>query len=497
MCAISAKYSNDFSNFAEKCAMANNNIKYQFALDEDGNLISINDITQENRKQHTYKCIACGNELLPRAIGSKARRPHFYHKELVTCSGETYLHKLTKLSIMEKFFFSDKFEIAYPIETSCNNSNCQLRNRHCKEYNNSYTIDLKKYYDTCQEEVAIKGFVADLLLTSSQHPELEPILIEVCVSHSCEPEKRDSGLKIIEMKIKNEEDIRKLYLANCIQEYPSYSMDKAMDVEFIGFKRSFQKPMTTGISRYVFDPQIHVNGYLCPINCSQANIKINSHSLIELNMVSPYQWLRIDIPLKWLAIYNNVRRCDLCKFYYKTDYEFSPICRLSKKYGKPAHPEKNEAERCHSYFANINFFKEELQEYKIEVVKGEVYQSDKEEYKVIIAGSNTFQNYDLLKEKCSSYLSNKLQSHKVIILSGTSYFTKQMINTLAAELNIVVEMNLADWDRYGEAAPDMSNKSMVERADALIAFWDGKSYKTKLLIEIARAKGIPVKVVKF
>ena len=80
MCAISAKYSNDFSNFAEKCAMANNNIKYQFALDEDGNLISINDITQENRKQHTHKCIACGNELLPRAIGSQAMSPHFYHK---------------------------------------------------------------------------------------------------------------------------------------------------------------------------------------------------------------------------------------------------------------------------------------------------------------------------------------------------------------------------------------------------------------------------------
>ena len=131
------------------------------------------------------------------------------------------------------------------------------------------------------------------------------------------------------------------------------------------------------------------------------------------------------------------------------------------------------------------------------MVKGEVYQSDKEEYKVIIAGSNTFQDYDLLKEKCSHFLTNKLKTHKVIILSGTSYFTKQMINTLVAELNIVVEMNPADWDRYGEAAPDMSNKAMVERADALIAFWDGKSYKTKQLIEIARAKGIPVKVVRF
>lgn len=76
-------------------------IKYQYAYDESKNLVSIKDITKENRNQNQYICIGCGNPLLPRAIGSKYRRPHFYHKELVDCSGETYLHKLAKKLIKE------------------------------------------------------------------------------------------------------------------------------------------------------------------------------------------------------------------------------------------------------------------------------------------------------------------------------------------------------------------------------------------------------------
>ena len=56
-------------------------IKYQYAYDENGKLVSIDDYTKETSKLHTYCCVGCGNPLLPRAIGSKFRRPHFYHKE--------------------------------------------------------------------------------------------------------------------------------------------------------------------------------------------------------------------------------------------------------------------------------------------------------------------------------------------------------------------------------------------------------------------------------
>ena len=78
-------------------------IKYKHAYDENGKLVCIDNISKEDRKSHKYTCVGCGNPLLPRAIGSKYRRAHFYHKEEVVCSGETYLHKLTKQVIKHKF----------------------------------------------------------------------------------------------------------------------------------------------------------------------------------------------------------------------------------------------------------------------------------------------------------------------------------------------------------------------------------------------------------
>ena len=45
-------------------------IKYQYAYDEDGKLVSIDDYTKETSKFHVFRCVGCGKELLPRAIGS-------------------------------------------------------------------------------------------------------------------------------------------------------------------------------------------------------------------------------------------------------------------------------------------------------------------------------------------------------------------------------------------------------------------------------------------
>lgn len=48
-------------------------IKFQYALDENGELVNINSLTSESRRLHTYRCIGCGNILLPRAISSLKR----------------------------------------------------------------------------------------------------------------------------------------------------------------------------------------------------------------------------------------------------------------------------------------------------------------------------------------------------------------------------------------------------------------------------------------
>lgn len=41
------------------------------------------------------------------------------------------------------------------------------------------------------------------------------------------------------------------------------------------------------------------------------------------------------------------------------------------------------------------------------------------------------------------------------------------------------EVFKADWDRYGSAAGPLRNEEMVEQADVVVAFWDGKSRGTR------------------
>ena len=52
----------------------------------------------------------------------------------------------------------------------------------------------------------------------------------------------------------------------------------------------------------------------------------------------------------------------------------------------------------------------------------------------------------------------------------------------------------AGWDQFKKAAGYIRNKEMAEYADALIAFWDGKSKGTKHMIDLARKNNLKVKI---
>lgn len=474
-------------------------IKYKYAYDESGELVSINDYTKEESKQHTFRCVGCGNLLLPRAIGNNSRRAHFYHKELVECSGETYVHKLAKKLLKQKFDNSEKFLVAYPVTISCNNKDCRLRNYHCHRAYESKTIDLKKYYDTCTEEAGINRFVADLLLTNSKNTEIAPVLLEVCVSHACGEDKLASGLKIIELKVKKEKDVIDMVGLDALEEL-TYPLKKEKDVKFISFKRELEEPLVSEVTRYIFNPSVCENGYITMTDCRKADRKLLNDSFCELNMVNtknnmePSEWNALE----WMSKNKNLRRCTLCKFYYATMYEQSAICRLSNKYGKPKYPKMTDAETCRSYNPHRdglvigmdtgNFFIEEVTSSPV---------SDKEIYRVIIAGSSSFNNKELFWEKCDYYLGSKFGTHNVVILSGTATQTSHLIDKYASQKSLIVEPHEADWDRYGQKAGQQSGIEMLDKADALIAFWDEKGRTTGALIEAARSKGLKVAVVKY
>lgn len=118
------------------------------------------------------------------------------------------------------------------------------------------------------------------------------------------------------------------------------------------------------------------------------------------------------------------------------------------------------------------------------------------EFRVIIAGCRDFTDYDLLSQKCDSILSEKTNTHKVIIVSGHATGADALGERYAKEKGFLLEIYPADWSR-GRLAGPIRNEQMAKVSDALIAFWDGLSRGTKNMIEIANLKGIPVRIVRF
>ena len=173
-------------------------IKHHYALNKNGDLVSIDKITKDN-KEKKYYCLSCGGEMT--AVLGKIKEHHFRH---VGDSCETDLHKLGKKIIKYVFDRCDKFPVYfYSKRKRCDRADeCRfMKYGECNVDKEDYLreIDLKKYYDTCEEESGYKGFIADLKLSSKQNPKRVPLFIEIAVSHKCDEEKINSGVRIIEL----------------------------------------------------------------------------------------------------------------------------------------------------------------------------------------------------------------------------------------------------------------------------------------------------------
>ena len=79
-----------------------------------------------------------------------------------------------------------------------------------------------------------------------------------------------------------------------------------------------------------------------------------------------------------------------------------------------------------------------------------------------------------------------------VVISGIARGADKLGEQVASDLGIPIERFPVDWNTHGKAAGYIRNKEMAEKAEALIAVWDGKSKGTKHMIDIALAKGLKV-----
>lgn len=120
------------------------------------------------------------------------------------------------------------------------------------------------------------------------------------------------------------------------------------------------------------------------------------------------------------------------------------------------------------------------------------------EFKVIIAGSRNFNDYELLKEKTDELLSNVIkEGYDITIISGGARGADRLAERYAKERGFNLVVYNADWNKYGKSAGYRRNIEMSKIGDALIAFWDGQSRGTKNMISIMMLAKKPFRVVYF
>lgn len=117
-------------------------------------------------------------------------------------------------------------------------------------------------------------------------------------------------------------------------------------------------------------------------------------------------------------------------------------------------------------------------------------------FKVIVAGGRDFNDYKLLKKHLDHALRNRI-GEGITIVSGAARGADSLGEKYAKENSYEIDSHPADWERYGKSAGYIRNKEMAQTADALMAFWDGKSRGTKHMIDLAEKEGLKVIVVKY
>jgi len=116
-------------------------------------------------------------------------------------------------------------------------------------------------------------------------------------------------------------------------------------------------------------------------------------------------------------------------------------------------------------------------------------------FRVIVAGGRDFFNYELLESKLNRILQNI--TDEIVIVCGMARGADTLGERYAKANGIRVEYYPADWNKYGKSAGYIRNEQMAKNADALIAFWDGKSKGTKNMIDLAEKYRLNIRTVRY
>lgn len=345
--------------------------RYQhFALDERGHIINIHDV--KDRSQH-FRCPYCKHEMITKM--GEIRDWHFAHKHnTYDCDYNHYLHSMAEYIIYEKLSSATKIPLIVKAKEKCEHyDSCPIKSEgYCSKYKFLPTIDIAHWIDNwCLEKMFTKDgheFRADIY-GHNKNNEDNPIFIEIYVTHQCEEEKVNSGIKIIEFKIDSEEDIIDII---------SHPIREGGNTKFYNFKpkdiKSSWKNFSLSLKRFtLFESG---KAHLDDISCHQFN---NRRGVFELTL--PMQPEEEDIPVIvngqfWSSVtalfslgymlanqrFPIARHCQICRWHASVSMTLEQICKLYKRCHTQKYCKDNDPITCPYFQVDYNL-RQQLSEF--------------------------------------------------------------------------------------------------------------------------------------
>jgi hypothetical protein len=132
---------------------------------------------------------------------------------------------------------------------------------------------------------------------------------------------------------------------------------------------------------------------------------------------------------------------------------------------------------------------------KNEAKKQPATQESRQEFRVIVAGSRHFNDYDKLKRHLDVILANKLLVAGVTIISGCARGADTLGERYASERHLPVLKFPANWSKFGKSAGYKRNLQMADGADAVVAFLAPDSRGTAHMISVAKQRNLLLRVI--
>jgi hypothetical protein len=119
---------------------------------------------------------------------------------------------------------------------------------------------------------------------------------------------------------------------------------------------------------------------------------------------------------------------------------------------------------------------------------------NRDKMKLIIAGTRTFTNYELLEQEAIDFIGDETD---VEIVSGMAQGADKLGEQFAEEFGYRITRFPAKWAVYGRSAGPIRNEEMAQYATHCLCFWDGKSTGTRGMMKLASQYGLRLRTVLY